>query len=330
MSLTKSRANAKATPDAVFAACALLETSNPSYTNEDVISITGGGMSVVAPLVKIYKAHREAIKACSSLNPAITITLVESLSKRIAAIKSHADKAISDLMKASEESINDLSSVNKEQEERLAANDEEISQLNITIEGLREQLASEREHIRLSRLDLANALTAAENADCEITALKTSYDEKLVALADRHSQILADRLEKQRLALDAEKNHSLAAMNAEHDQQLAAAKAALEHERSARLDISDRVTNLEATMNQRDIQHRSTVATLEISKDALESQLADTKAQLKDTRELYQNMVDAMMRENTVTRTAESFNEKMAEVVGKLDSLILTKNSGDK
>lgn len=330
MSLIKPRPNAKATPDAVFAACALLEANSPNYTNDDVIAITGGGMSVVAPLVKIYRSHRNAIHACSSLDPAVTITLIENLSKRISNIKAQADQSINELMKATEASIGELIAINTDHETLIAERDEEISALKLVIADLEEQLHNERDATHQARLDLANALGTADEIHRQLAEVTKSYDNKLVSQGERHGQILADALEKQRVALESEKSSSLAAKDAEHRQKLESVNSALEQERSNRLALLDRLSKLETIKQQQDIEHRAEIVKQQESKALLEEQLAVLKVQLNESRELYQNALDAMERENTVTRTAESFNKKIAEVVGKIDSLIQNKTEDSK
>lgn len=337
MALLKSRANAKATPDAVFAACALLEVSKPDYRNDDVLAITGGGMSVVAPLVKLYKSHQATIKSCAVLDPAITITLIENLSKSIATQKAQADKAIAELMNSAEKSITEIADINGSLTATIENNETKITELETTIRSLKEELATEKESNRIAQAELTNLLAAAKQNERSIESLKTTHEEKLVAIADRHTLMLADALEKQRKTLEVEKADALAKNEMLYNQQLAAANSEIEIERSIALALREHSATLEAALKQSDIEKDAARATQEEIRRTLENQINEGRNQLREAQEVYQQVMTALTTEkeaqalmavnniNTVTLTAESFDTKLTEIVSKINSLLDSK-----
>lgn len=94
MAITNTRANTKATPEAVFEACATLAITKSGYRNEDVLAITGGGMSVVSRLVRIYKENQAVIEACDELDASTAINLVQATNALLANYKAKSRAAL--------------------------------------------------------------------------------------------------------------------------------------------------------------------------------------------------------------------------------------------
>lgn len=216
MTLNAGRANAKATPESVFAACLELSSVNPDYTYEDVRHITGGSMSVVAPLVRLYKSKAAVIESCRQLDPSLTISLVESLNRRIEKIEaSTLDKlrqfeaAATETIGALTDEIEKFSSLAEEKELTIAG-------LNQKVSVLESDLTASHEKERISRAELSSAFAQIEKIETELKSQSMTHDERIAALSERHAKILAEEIEHQRKVFEAEKSQALMSKQEEY------------------------------------------------------------------------------------------------------------------
>lgn len=329
MSLIQIRANTKATPEAVFAACQSLEArnpDNPSFRNEEVLAITGGGMSVVSRLVKVYRDNKAVVDSCSELDAATAISLVEGLN---ALLKAHTAKTKEALRTAESTMIQTIA--------ELVEMNEAISQ---ELEAAQERIARDQEAHSLLRTDYEKTVKALDSRHQElevcndriveltskIDAQTLAYEEKTALLSQRHAETLANALEAQRRTLEKEKNEALMKINSESNVKLDAALLDKNLAEKKLFELQQSLQELKAERATEQKDFSDMISALEITIEEKNEQISEAKA-------LYRQLIAAFKREqetnteavtdnlSSVNRSAVNLNsqlERLSESINKI------------
>jgi DNA repair exonuclease SbcCD ATPase subunit len=334
MSINQGRANTKATPEAVFAACASLATSNPEFRNEDVLSITGGGMSVVSRLVRIYKENQAVIEACDELDASTAIDLVMATNELLKAHKARTKAALAAAVKSMEESITELSDINQAQ--------------SIELETANEKLASEMESLSALRADYEKSLRLLESRNQEIEHLQSrnaelitanskmaqQHEEKITQINEKNSERITAALEKQRAAFETEKATALLHLDTSKTELFKKQEAEIAAKQSELNSANDIIASLRQSLADKKEELAIAQNTASESLNSIQAVLDEKQNQLREAQTLNRQLITAFQREklegadfvadnlSNINRSAESLRPLLTDLTQIITSII--------
>lgn len=335
MSINNTRANTKATPEAVFEACAMLAITKPDYRNEDVLAITGGGMTVVSRLVRIYKDNQAVIEACDELDPSTTINLVQATN---ALLSNHKAKTRTALDAAKETYLTTIQTLTEENESLTKELELARSALNNEVEtanDLRADYDKTLQVLAARKQELETAKASEQKAITVQNALQEKYDSKIEELNNKHTDKLAAALEAQRKTFESEKERALIAAQATYENRLAGQSkeiASLNEELAASKsqEIELQVQNKILLSEQNNLRQQLVNLDTEMC-EALE----EKREQLRETQEVYRQLISTFKTQqesqaeyiadnfSTVSKSANTLRPLLDELTKKLDQLLI-------
>ncbi|UUA75205.1 hypothetical protein [Cellvibrio sp. QJXJ] len=336
MSVNNIRANTRATPAAVFAACEKLASERPDldFRNEDVLAITGGGMSVVSRLVRIYREHHAVIAACDELDASMAIDLVMATNELLKAHKAKSKAALDNALKSMEESITELSDINQAQSNELKAANEKLS--------------NEMESLSALRADYEKSLRLLESRNQEIEHLQSrnaelitannkmvqQHEEKITQLNERHSERLTAALEKQRAAFESEKATALLHLDASKAELFKKQEADIAAKQSELSAANDTITALRQSLADKKEELAIAQNTASKSLNSIQAVLEEKQNQLKEAQTLNRQLINAFQREklegadfvadnlSNINRSAESLRPLLTDLTEIITTII--------
>lgn len=338
MRINQARANTKATPEAVFAACSVLAITNRNFRNEDVLSITGGGMSVVSRLVRIYRKNQDVIDACNELDASTAISLVQATNALLADHKAKSKTALDAAMETYLTTITELSDENERLTEELkyardqAAKEMETSKnLRSDYEKTLRLLDARNQELEFAKANVQKLLSAQ-------TTLVEKHELKIDALNARHTDKLAVALESQRKIFEKEKE--LAVINAK------------KINKATRKEDEIKIGNLEAELENSGRKHSELSKQHEVIKAEratlqerlndvqinLGNSLNEKREQLKEAQRLYSQLIATFKSQQDIqaeyiadnlsaaNKSANTLRPLLDELTEKLDLLLVKGN----
>ena len=336
MSVTNTRANTRATPAAVFAACEKLASERPDldFRNEDVLAITGGGMSVVSRLVRIYREHHAVVATCDELDASTAIDLVMATNELLKAHKAKSKAALDKAMKSMEESITELSDINQAQSIELEAAklklDNEMESLNALradsdkLFRLLETSRQEIEHLQSRNAELLSANSKMEQ----------QHEEKITQLNEKYTERLTAALEKQRAAFETEKATALLHLDTSKAELFKKQEADIAAKQSELSTANDTIAALRQSLADKKEELAITQNSASESLNSIQAVLDEKQTQLKEAQILNHQLIAAFQREklegadfvadnlSNVNRSAESLRSLLTDLTQIITSII--------
>lgn len=327
------RAGTKATPTAVFDACDQLLAKGKDIRNEDVLSITGGGLGTVGRLVKLFKRHQPIIAANDALDAEATISLVQALDELLGAQVSRSKLAVDDFLNGAGTEIAELSDALEESETDNQKLKEDNETLRARLRGLEDdktRLGAELDENRRTIAEHVSKLSITTN---ELASTHAAHAIKLEQLNLLHQNAIATSLESQRIAMNDEHTEATKKLTAELqalcDTANARTRTALSDGSEAQTQIAKLETELAAAARSAKAAERSAderVQTLELLID--EKHAAIDHAQ-RANRELLSTMTsqveangDAITEQLiSVSSAAESVNAALVDISSLLTDI---------
>lgn len=204
-SVTPIRAGTKALPEKVFDACDQLAETKGDFRNEDVLTVTGGGMGTVARLVKTWRQHQHIIKANDALSAEATITLVEMLDKLVQQQIARSTVAVNDFLSGAAEELTELSQTLEARQAALETTKNDARELREQLKERDEQLTQTKTRLADRDRELTDANARTDRIESDLKNVQGSHSAKLEQLSSQHQHQLAQALEAQRRSMDAER-----------------------------------------------------------------------------------------------------------------------------
>ena len=157
MSVVSIRAGAKATPETVFPVCDALQASQGSFRADEVLAQTGGGMSTVNRLVKLWRAHEKIIKANEALDANVTISLVQALDQLLKQQVERSNAAVEEFLATGGTELANVSHALEESEALVGALKDERRQLQGELRTQADTIARLTAQLAERDRDLADA-----------------------------------------------------------------------------------------------------------------------------------------------------------------------------
>jgi chromosome segregation ATPase len=205
----------------VFDTCdKLWESTDGQFTNNDVLSISKGGIAAVGRLVKVYRANRKIVEANKALNSDVSITLVHALNDLLESQKAVSQQAVADFLATTANEMTELSNLTESQSKTIEAQREELQQLKglfkaLEIKHTQQQATQDELQRTYQETEKRLALTQGE-----LTHTQRTHALKLEQLNSEYQTHLARSLEEQRKSLTGEHQDTINAIQQQHQPQL--------------------------------------------------------------------------------------------------------------
>lgn len=310
MKSSKTRTDQIATPDAVFAACDHLKRTQGSFSNQDVLAITKGGMSTVSRLVKIYRAHEAIIESNHALDGRATIELVGAIDALLEKQITTSGLALTRFEETIKEELaalcSDLDEAHRQLDDKDAHLDEKETKINEAqkrgyeleqkVQSIDRELIEARSQIHVLRDEQAHTVKA--------------YEAKLDRLIAKNQQDMAVALENQRKAIEAEKTAYIEKLNEAHHLRMSETQKKIdslttESQAEKQLLMQDNIRLQEAVVTaKREAELLSKKA--EATELELRALLEDKKAAIDEAQRLNRELL------NTISHQLEVGSEDVA------------------